>query len=110
MNMQQPAPPNTPVSSYEVPSSVQNVGNSISETYNDVSQSIKSSIDGFSTPAEAGEGASSGFLQSNTLIAKFAFIMLIIIIFVVLLNLGILLIQYFTGSSNSPYIQKKISN
>ena len=60
MNMQQPAPPNTPVSSYEVPSSVQNVGNSISETYNDVSQSIKNSIDGFSTPAEAGEGASQG--------------------------------------------------
>jgi len=108
MNMQQPAPPNTPVSSYEVPSSVQNVGNSISETYNDVSQSIKSSIDGFSNSAEAGEGASSSFLQSNTLIAKFAFLMLIIIIFVVLLNLGILLIQYFTDSSNSPYIQKKM--
>jgi hypothetical protein len=28
--------------------------------------------------------------------------------FVVLLNLGILLIQYFTGSSHSPYIQEKM--
>ena len=107
MNMQQSAPPNTPVSSYEVPPYVQNVGDSIGETYNDVSQSIKNSIDGFSTPAEAGEGASIGFLQSNTLIAKFAFIMLIIIVFVVLLNLGILLIQYFT-SSNNPYIQNNM--
>lgn len=86
------------------PNSMQKISNTISNTYNDVSQSIKSSIDGFSNQSEAGEGASEGFLQSNTIIAKFSFLMLIIIIFIVLLNLGILLIQYFTTTSDSPYL------
>jgi hypothetical protein len=86
------------------PNSMQKISNTISNTYNDVSQSIKGSIDGFSNQSEAGEGASEGFLQSNTIIAKFSFLMLIIIIFIVLLNLGILLIQYFTTTSDSPYL------
>tara|TARA_B100000902_G_C27321589_1_gene925067 strand:- start:1948 stop:2934 length:987 start_codon:yes stop_codon:yes gene_type:complete len=86
------------------PNSMQKISNTISNTYNDVSQSIKGSIDGFSNQSEAGEGASVGFLQSNTIIAKFSFLMLIIIIFIVLLNLGILLIQYFTTTTDSPYL------
>lgn len=86
------------------PNSMQKISNTISNTYNDVSQSIKGSIDGFSNQSEAGEGAPEGFLQSNTIIAKFSFLMLIIIIFIVLLNLGILLIQYFTTTSDSPYL------
>ena len=104
MNMQPNAPPNTTPASYEVPQGIQNVGSSISQTYDNVSQSIKSSIDGFSEQAEAGVGASTGFLDSNTIIAKFAFLILIIIIFIFLLNLGIVAIQYFMTPSDSPYL------
>lgn len=87
----------------EIPQSVQNIGNQITETINNVSQSISSNINRFSQQTEAGVEASSGFLSSNTIIAKFAFLILIVILFLFLLNLGTLLIQYFRNSS-SPYL------
>lgn len=99
--------PNIPTTStnIEMPQSVQNVGNNISETMNNLSESVKSSLDGFSQSAETGVEASSGFLSSNTIIAKFVFLILIVIVFIILLNLGILAIQYFTNPYGSnPYL------
>ena len=100
MNTQPPAT----ASRIELPQSIQNIGNSISSTMNDLSQTISSSINGFSQPAQTGIDNSSGFLSSNTIIAKFAFLILVIIVFLFLLNLGVLIIQYFMGSSSSPYL------
>ena len=57
----------------EMPQSVQNVGNNITDSVNKFTESVKSSLDGFSEQAETGIEASSGFLSSNTLIAKFVF-------------------------------------
>jgi hypothetical protein len=99
--------PNIPTTStnIEMPQSVQNVGNNISETMNNLTDSVKTSFDGFSQTAETGVEASSGFLSSNTIVAKFVFLILIIIGFIILLNLGILAIQYFTNpSGSSPYL------
>ena len=99
--------PNIPTTStnIEMPQSVQNIGNNISESVNNLSESVKSSLDGFSQSADAGMEASSGFLSSNTIVAKFVFLILIIIVFIILLNLGILAIQYFTNpSGSSPYL------
>ena len=99
--------PNIPSTStnIEIPQSVQNIGNNISESVNNLSESVKSSLDGFSQSADAGMEASSGFLSSNTIIAKFVFLILIIIVFIILLNLGILAIQYFLNpSGSSPYL------
>tara|TARA_E500000331_G_scaffold338304_1_gene367379 strand:+ start:2106 stop:3071 length:966 start_codon:yes stop_codon:yes gene_type:complete len=99
--------PNIPTTStnIEMPQSVQNIGNNISESVNNLSESVKSSLDGFSQSAETGVEASSGFLSSNTIIAKFVFLILIIIVFIILLNLGILAIQYFINpSESSPYL------
>jgi hypothetical protein len=101
MNTQPTAPSST---SIELPESVQNIGDNISQSFNNISQSVNSSLDGFSQQAEAGVEASSGFLDSNSIIAKFAFLILVIIVFLFLLNLGILAIQYFMGHSNSPYL------
>ena len=88
-------PPATTASRIEMPQSVQNIGNSISESMNNLSQTVSSSISEFSQHAQTGAEASSGFLSSNTIIAKFAFLILVIIVFLFLLNLGVLLIQYF---------------
>ena len=44
-----------------------------------------------------------GFLNSNTGIAKFAFIILLIIIFIALLNLGTKILKYFLGPSPTPH-------
>ena len=91
-------------SSIEIPEGVQNIGNKISESVDSLSQSVSSSINSFSQQAETGVEASSGFLSSNTIIAKFAFLILVVIVFLFLLNLGILLVQYFISPSNSPYL------
>lgn len=98
------APPPATASRIEIPQSIQNIGNSISSSMNDLSQTISSSINGFSQPAQTGIDNSSGFLSSNTIIAKFAFLILVIIVFLFLLNLGVLIIQYFMSSSSSPYL------
>jgi hypothetical protein len=100
MNTQPPAT----TSRIEMPQSIQNIGNSITSTMNDLSQTISASINGFSQPAQTGIDNSSGFLSSNTIIAKFAFLILVIIVFLFLLNLGVLIIQYFMSSSSSPYL------
>jgi hypothetical protein len=96
-------PPAT-ASRIEIPQSVQNIGNSISESMNNLSQTVSSSISEFSQQAQTGVEASSGFLSSNTIIAKFAFLILVIIVFIFLLNLGVLIIQYFMNPSSSPYL------
>lgn len=101
----QPNIPTAASTNIEMPQSVQNIGNNISESVNNLSESVKTSFDGFSQSAETGMEASSGFLSSNTIIAKFVFLILIIIGFIILLNLGILAIQYFTNpSGSSPYL------
>jgi len=104
MNPQPPMPIATSTN-IEIPQSVQNVGNNITESVNNLTESVKSSLDGFSEQADTGIEASSGFLSSNTLIAKFVFLIFIVIVFLFLMNLGILAIQYFTNpSSNSPFL------
>lgn len=101
MNIQPTVPSSTNI---EVPEGVQKIGDNISQSFNNISQSVNSSLDGFTQQAEAGVDASSGFLDSNSIIAKFAFLILVIIVFLFLLNLGILAIQYFMGHSDSPYL------
>ena len=48
--------------------------------------------------------ASNEFLNSNSIIAKFAFIILVLTIFMFFLNLGIGLLSYLLGPNKSPYI------
>ena len=76
----------------------------ISNTYENAKGSLTNTFDDFSTKATVGVAASSGFLNSNTLIAKFAFILLVLIVFLFLINLGITIIHYFPQASTDPYI------
>ncbi len=50
------------------------------------------------------QGASKGFLESNTLVAKIAFLFLVVIAFVVLLRLGTTLISWALTPSGSPIL------
>lgn len=70
---------------------VSNAKNTVSSTMNEFSS--KSAID-----------ASSEFLDANGLVAKFAFLILIIAFFLFLLNLGISIVSYFINPSKSPYV------
>lgn len=48
--------------------------------------------------------ASQEFLNSNSIIARFVFVILVLIVFMFLLNIGVNLVIYFTTPSKTPYI------
>jgi Concanavalin A-like lectin/glucanases superfamily len=52
--------------------------------------------------------ASGEYLRSNNNVAKFAFFILILLIFVLLLNLGIMIMGYFMSATRNPYVVKGI--
>jgi hypothetical protein len=94
----------------KMPESVQQVTENIGNSVSDLKENVTSNFNEFSTQAAAGAGASAQYLQSNTIVAKFAFLILVIVGFLFLLNLGIVLVQYFLNPSSSPYIVKGMIN
>lgn len=103
MNFQQNANQNTgPLNT--INQSIQSGIQAVGEGYDQAKESLNNKFDEFSTETAVGVGATTGFLYSNTIIAKFAFIILVLIVFLFLFNLGISLISYFTRPSDSPYI------
>ena len=101
MNFQNVAPPDI-----KMPESVQQATESLGNSINDMKSSVNNSLADFSNQASAGVGASASFLQSNTIVAKFAFIILVIVGFLFLMNLGVILLGYFLNPSDSPFIIK----
>lgn len=55
-------------------------------------------------------GASADYLESNSIIAKLSFILLILIIFVVLYSFILAIIFYATDKKTSPYLVKGVLN
>ena len=90
----------------QIPESVKTGFENVGNTFNNVKSSITESINQFSDSAKAGVGSSSSFLSSNTVIAKIAFLILVLIVFMFLVNLGIILIGYFITPADDPYIIK----
>ena len=109
MNYQQPTTTSTSTN-IEIPEGMRNVGDNISNSFQKMTSNINESMQGFSEQASAsidtGTEVSNDFLTTNTLFAKFAFIILIVIVFMFLLSLGVLLLNYFFGQSDSPYLVK----
>jgi hypothetical protein len=50
--------------------------------------------------------ASSEFLNSNSIIAKFGFLLLVLIVFLALLRVGSVILMYFMSATKQPYIVK----
>jgi len=82
--------------------------NTVAERTSEVAGSVKSSLNEFSSKTFV--DGSSEFLDSNTIIAKFAFVILVLIVFLFLCNLGIMLIGYFTSPATSPYLISGTAN
>jgi hypothetical protein len=74
----------------------------VTSTIDSTKQSIANTLDQFSSQNVV--NASQDFLNSNSIIAKFAFIIFVVIVFVFLINLGMNLIVYFTQLNRSPYL------
>ena len=71
---------------------------SLGDSLESAKSGVSESLSGFSSSASAGLGAASAsFLDSNSLVAKFAFLLLVIIFFIGLFYVGVKLIAYFTS-------------
>lgn len=81
-----------------------NAAQVIDTGYNKVKTNVTSGLAGFNQQANVGFGSTQQFLSSNTIIAKFAFVILVIIVFLFLLSLGVKVLSYFFTPVNNPMI------
>ena len=109
--MDQAAPPNIENSKIPVAiaQAVENTTDGLSSFASNVSNKVSSAStyvnDSISSFGDADVvGSSTDFLSSNTLVAKFAFILLVLIGFMILVNLGVRIIGYFMKPKGSPYL------
>ena len=74
----------------------------ISNTLGNARESLNTQVKDFST--KASKFSTKEFLESNTIIAKFTFLILVLIVFLLLMYLGIWLITYFTSPTGAVYV------
>lgn len=74
----------------------------ISEGANSIRETAQSATADFSSQGVM--NASQEFLNSNSIIARFAFVILVLIVFLFFLNLGVGFVTYLVAPSKSPYI------
>lgn len=78
------------------------VTSNISNGINSFRESTQSATSDFSSSGVMSAG--KDFLNSNSLIARFVFVILVLIVFMFFLNIGLSLVTYFVSPSKSPYI------
>jgi hypothetical protein len=84
--------------------SVSNFANSMGESLNSAKESMGNTLNDFSNATSV--GASGSFLEANSMIAKFVFLILVVVGFVVILKLSIMIMGYFIQPDPNPYIIK----
>jgi hypothetical protein len=94
---------NTP-SMGELKDGASNTAQSVGNSINEMKDGVKNTLSEFSSKNVM--DASSEFLNSNSLLAKFAFIVLILIVFMIVLKLMMTVLGYFMGPKSNPYIVK----
>ena len=90
----------------KVQESIMGMSGSIGESFGDLKESVNGAVSEYSSQDVAESGSS--FLQSNSIIAKFVFLILVLIGFFILMNLGIYVISWFMKPSTSPYVFKGV--
>jgi hypothetical protein len=80
----------------------ENAGSAINNAANGVKQNMNNIASDFSNNSTVAAGTS--FLEMNTIIAKFSFLVLVVVGFVVLFNLGVWMITYFTAVKQNPML------
>jgi hypothetical protein len=97
MNLEQPQN-----QGMNVQNNVSNVSNNVSGFFGNMKQKFNTMLSGFSSEP----GVNPQFSSSNTIIAKFAFLVLVFVLFIFILNLGISLLIYFIMPKDDPYLIK----
>ena len=78
-----------------------NTLDNITNSVRDLRGTVENSVKDFSPTAAGNE-----FMQSNSIVSKFVFLVLVLVAFMILLNIGIKIIAYFLTPSRTPYIVK----
>jgi len=78
------------------------VAQNVSSGLQQVGDNINKNVSDFSSNSTV--PASTTFLDTNTIFAKFAFIILIVVAFIIVFNLGMRFITYFFSTSSNPYL------
>jgi hypothetical protein len=79
-----------------------NIRENVEQGFDTVKENINDKVNDFSSSSTV--VATSNFLDMNTTIAKFAFIILVVVGFLILFNLGMQLIGYIFSTSKNPYL------
>jgi hypothetical protein len=90
-------------SSPEFGNTFENAGEAIANTGTSISESVNSAANSFSDSAQLNTNNTS-FLDSNGIIAKFVFLIMVIIIFVILFFLIVKMIGYFSQPAANPML------
>lgn len=88
-------------------SMIANVGDtfsSLGESASNAKEGLNSMVSDYSSSSVADVG--SAFLDTNSIIAKFVFLIVVLIGFFLLFNLGIYIVSWFATPDRSPYIFK----
>ena len=91
-----------------VADSIRPIAENINQTIDSVRDSVSNTLNEFSSKTVM--DTSNEFLQSNSIIAKFAFVILMLILFVFLFSMGVYIIGFFTERRKSPYLVKGMLN
>ena len=83
---------------------VSGFANSMGDSLNAAKESMGNTLNDFSSASAV--GASGSFLEANSMIAKFVFLILVVVGFVVILKLGIMIMGFFIQPDPNPYIFK----
>jgi len=88
---------------------VSNLGNRFSSGINNVSSNISSNINtglnALPSLDVKGKGAAfQAFMESNNLVARVAFLLLALLVFIIVLKMSIGILNYFFKTADSPYI------
>ena len=80
--------------------------NPIGSSIESIKESVASIGENFS--AKSIGDSSNDFLQSNSIVAKFVFLILVLVVFMIVMNLGIYIMSYFLVPNRNPYVVKGV--
>jgi len=90
----------------EMSSNLSNTLSSVQSSVENTKGTVNSTLNEFSSKSVM--DASSEYLNSNSIISKFAFLILLLIVFLFLLKVGAALTAYFLSPSKQPYLAKGV--
>lgn len=89
-----------------VQKSVADTVSKLGSNVTNISATLGKTLDDFSSASAADAGKE--FLEANTIVAKFAFVIIVLIGFLFLMRLGMIVLSYIFSPSKSPYLVKGV--